>query len=185
MGLRARADQELEELKNVFEKMNDADIVPLMDEVLSAKKIVCYGAGREGLGLKFFVMRLMHLGLDAHWAMEDTAPGIGPGDVFFVSCGPGFYSHVVYLAEKAKEAGATVVTVTADPHSDIGKISDVICRLPAMAWRAKGDLVQSGQIMGNLYEQAAVLLFDIISQELKERLKLSDAEMEKRHRNYE
>ena len=54
-----------------------------------------------------------------------------------------------------------------------------------MAWRAKGDLVQSGQIMGNLYEQAAVLLFDIISQELKERLKLSDAEMEKRHRNYE
>ena len=50
MGLRARADQELEELKNVFEKMNVADIVPLMDEVLSAKKLSVMEPGEKGLG---------------------------------------------------------------------------------------------------------------------------------------
>ena len=185
MGLREKAALELTELKAVFEKMENGDIEPLLEAVLSAKRIICYGAGREGLGLKFFVMRLMHLGLDAHWAMDDTAPGIGPGDLFFVSCGPGFYSHVVYLAEQAKRAGAKVAAVTANPDSAIGETSDVICRLPAMAWRAKGDLVESRQMMGNLYEQAAVLLFDILSQELKERMKLTDGEMEKRHRNYE
>ena len=47
MGLRARADQELEELKNVFEKMNDADIVPLMDEVLSAKNCLLWSRERR------------------------------------------------------------------------------------------------------------------------------------------
>ena len=156
MSFREVANQELLELQEVFSRMSDQDIEPLLEEIISAKKVVCYGAGREGLGLKFFVMRLMHLGKDAHWAMEDTAPNVGEGDVFFVSCGPGFYSHVVYLAELAKKAGARVVTVTADPDSDIGHISDVVCKLPAMAWRAKGDLVQTKQLMGNLYEQAAV-----------------------------
>lgn len=185
MSFRECADQEIRELQEVFFRMSDKDIEPLMDAIISAKKVVCYGAGREGLGLKFFVMRLMHLGKDAYWAMEDTAPNVGEGDVFFVSCGPGFYSHVVYLAELAKKAGAKVVTVTADPDSDIGRISDVVCWMPAMAWRAKGDLVQTKQLMGNLYEQAAVLLFDIISQELKVKMEQTDEEMELRHRNYE
>lgn len=185
MSLRENANSEISELQQVFDRMSDADIEPLMDALISAKKVVCYGAGREGLGLKFFVMRLMHLGKDAHWGMEDTAPNVGPGDVFMVSCGPGFYSHVVYLAELAKKAGAKVVTVTAAPDSDIGRVSDVVCWLPAMAWRAKGDLVQTKQTMGNLYEQSAVLLFDVISQELKVKMGLSDEEMEARHRNYE
>lgn len=185
MGLKEYAGVALGELSQVFERMNDDDIQPALDAIIGAKKVVCYGAGREGLGLKFFVMRLMHLGKDAHWAMEDTAPSVGEGDVFFVSCGPGFYSHVVYFAELAKKAGAKVVTVTASPDSDIGRISDVVCWLPAMAWRAKGDLVPTKQPMGNLYEQAAVLLFDVMSRMLKEQMSISDGEMERRHRNYE
>jgi 6-phospho-3-hexuloisomerase len=185
MGLKEYSKVALSEMLQVFDRMEDSDIQPALDALINAKKVVCYGAGREGLGLKFFVMRLMHLGKDAHWAMEDTAPSVGKGDVFFISCGPGFYSHVVFFAELAKKAGAKVVTVTAAPDSDIGKVSDVVCWLPAMAWRAKGDLVPTRQPMGNLYEQSAVILFDVMARMLKQQMDVSDEEMEKRHRNYE
>ena len=100
------ANTALSEMQQVFDRMDDKDLQPALDAIINAKKVVCYGAGREGLGLKFFVMRLMHLGKDAHWAWDDTAPSVGEGDVVFISCGPGFYSHVVFIAELCKKAGA-------------------------------------------------------------------------------
>lgn len=126
------ANTALSEMQQVFDRMDDKDLQPALDAIINAKKVVCYGAGREGLGLKFFVMRLMHLGKDAHWAWDDTAPSVGEGDVVFISCGPGFYSHVVFIAELCKKAGAKIVLVTAVPDSDMGKVADVIVHLPAM-----------------------------------------------------
>lgn len=179
------ANTALSEMQQVFDRMDDKDLQPALDAIINAKKVVCYGAGREGLGLKFFVMRLMHLGKDAHWAWDDTAPSVDEGDVVFISCGPGFYSHVVFIAELCKKAGAKIVLVTAVPDSDMGKVADVIVHLPAMAYRAHGDLVPTKQPMGNLYEQSAVILFDCMSRMLKQQMNVSDEEMEKRHRNYE
>ena len=163
------ANTALSEMQQVFDRMDDKDLQPALDAIINAKKVVCYGAGREGLGLKFFVMRLMHLGKDAHWAWDDTAPSVGEGDI----------------AELCKKAGAKIVLVTAVPDSDMGKVADVIVHLPAMAYRAHGDLVPTKQPMGNLYEQSAVILFDCMSRMLKQQMNVSDEEMEKRHRNYE
>jgi 6-phospho-3-hexuloisomerase len=135
--------------------------------------------------MKFFVMRLMHLGKDAHWAWDDTAPSCGKGDVFIASCGSGGYNHIFYTAERAKEKGATLITVTASPDSDFAKLADIVVYLPAAAYHAKGDIVPTGQPMGNLYEQSAVLLYDMFSIMLKEMMGVGDDEMESRHRNYE
>ena len=40
----------------------------------------------------------------------------GEGDVVFISCGPGFYSHVVFIAELCKKAGAKIVLVLSLIH---------------------------------------------------------------------
>ncbi len=44
-------------------------------------KIVCTGAGRVGLAMRAFAMRLNHLGLDAHFLGETIVPHTGPGDL--------------------------------------------------------------------------------------------------------
>ena len=41
------------------------------------------------------------------------------------------------------------------------------------------------QTMGNLFEQSEVLVFDILTALLRDRMGQTDAEMEKRHRNFE
>jgi len=185
MGFKDYANLSINEMKKVVDRMNESDVRPVLDAIVSARRIVCYGGGREGLGVKFFVMRLMHLGKDAHWAWDDTAPSCGEGDVFFISCGAGAYNHVVYTAERAKKNGAKIVLVTAVQDSDIGKLADVVMQIPAMAYKAKGDLVPTEQPMGNLYEQSAVVIFDVMARMLKDQMGISAEEMEERHRNYE
>ena len=46
--------------------------------ILSSKRICLYGAGREGLALRGFAMRLFHMGRDAHVVADMTTPPIGP-----------------------------------------------------------------------------------------------------------
>jgi len=184
-GIKENAYSALDEIRMVFDRIAEDDMMPALAAIASARRVICYAGGREGLGLKFFVMRLMHLGKDAHWAWDDTAPSCGKGDVFIASCGSGGYNHIFYTAEQAKKNSATFIAVTASPESDFAKLADHIIYLPAAAYRASGDLVPTKQPMGNLYEQSAVLLYDMITIMLKDMMGVTGAEMEARHRNYE
>jgi 6-phospho-3-hexuloisomerase len=53
------------------------EIDRMADEILTARRIVCSGLGREGLMVRALCMRLMHLGLDAHMAFDMTTPRVG------------------------------------------------------------------------------------------------------------
>ena len=44
------ANTALSEMQQVFDRMDDKDLQPALDAIINAKKVVCYGAGREGLG---------------------------------------------------------------------------------------------------------------------------------------
>ncbi|MGB6690673.1 MAG: hypothetical protein WBE76_22795 [Terracidiphilus sp.] len=58
-------------------------------EILRARRIACYGVGREELMLKALTMRLMHRGFDAHVVGDMTAPPFAGGDLLITSAGPG------------------------------------------------------------------------------------------------
>ena len=184
-GFTDNARAAIDEIGRVFDRMSDGGVTPALEAIAGARRVICYAGGREGLGLKFFVMRLMHLGKDAHWAWDDTAPACGKGDVFIASCGSGGYNHIFYTAQKAKERGATFIAVTASPDSEFAKLADIVVFLPAAAYLAKGDLVPTKQPMGNLYEQSAVIMYDMMVMALKDMMGVTYEEMEARHRNYE
>ena len=50
---------------------------PLAGSILVATRIFLYGVGRNGLVLQAFAMRLVHLGLDAHFVGQLSAPPAG------------------------------------------------------------------------------------------------------------
>src|SRR5688500_12895631 len=86
---RDRIDAAIGELHTTLRSMDERAVARLTDHVIAARRIACYGLGRELLSLRAFCMRLMHLGLDAHIAGDVTAQPVGKGDLVIVSAGPG------------------------------------------------------------------------------------------------
>lgn len=173
------------ELEKVFYRIDDSQVEAFIEAIGNAKRIVLVGAGREGLATRAFTMRLMHLGLDAHWIWDDTTPGIGRGDLLIATSGSGEIGHIHYVVETAKKRGAAIALVTGDPHKRTAEFADRLLFVPASVYLGTADVVPSVQPMGNLFEQALLITFDMIIMILRDRLGITPEEMEKMHRNLE
>src|ERR1700676_4250722 len=111
--LQTMAQETLSEIVAVFPLITDDVAERLGADILRARRIACYGGGREGLMMKALCMRLMHLGLDAHVVGDMTAPPVGKGDLLLVSAGPGTFSTVLALLGVARAAEARTMVITA------------------------------------------------------------------------
>jgi 6-phospho-3-hexuloisomerase len=174
----------LDEIRGVLEADAAVEVDKLCDELLRARRIACYGVGREGLMLRALCMRLMHLGLDAHIVGDMTTPPLGAGDLLVVSAGPGSFSTVMALLQVARSAGARTVAVTAQPSGEVPSAADTVIHLRAqtMADDAGGKSVLP---MGSLYEAAMLIFFDIVSIVLRQRTVQTMEGMRSRHTNLE
>lgn len=175
----------LQELGSVFSRMEDLNVRELLELIKKTPRIFLLGAGREGLAARTFVMRLMHLGKQSFWVWDDTTPSIGEGDLMICACGSADVGHENYIAKMAKEQGATLALVTSSNQGYLHQIADVAVNLPAAAYKAKGDFIPSEQLMGNLFEQALFIFFDIVVMMLREEMNITREEMVSRHRNIE
>jgi 6-phospho-3-hexuloisomerase len=181
----AMGEQALQEVGAVFTALNPAVPETMCDEILAAKRIVCYGVGREGLMMKALCMRLMHLGLDAHVVGDMTTPPIGEGDLLLTSAGPGEFSTVLALMGVAKRDGAKTMVVTAQPDGKAPQQADVVIHLPAQTMADDTGGKVSLLPMGSLYEAVQLLFFDLISIMLRDKMQQSAEDMRHRHTNLE
>ncbi|HET6206603.1 MAG TPA: SIS domain-containing protein [Terracidiphilus sp.] len=154
-------------------------------EILKARRIACYGVGREGLMMKALCMRLMHLGLDAHFVGDMTTPPLGGGDLLMESAGPGAFSTVLALQEIAHRAGARVLIITAQPAGEAPQKADIVIELPAQTMADDRSARTSLLPMGSLYEAAQLVFFDLVSILLREKTGQSPEQMRQRHTNLE
>jgi 6-phospho-3-hexuloisomerase len=175
----------VKELGEVLKRVDENEIQQALEAIKDANKVVVYAGGREGLALKSFTMRLEHLGKDAHWAWDDTAPAVDKGDLCIFAGGTGMVGHVYYTANEVRRRGSSVLVITASPKSKLASYADILVYLPGFTPNATGDVVQSSQLMGNLFEQSLLLLCDIMVMMLKDQLDISPETMASRHRNYE
>jgi 6-phospho-3-hexuloisomerase len=175
----------LKELDAVLAHIPSQTSERMCEEITRARRIACYGVGREGLMMKAFCMRLMHLGLDAHVVGDMTTPPIGEGDLLIVSAGPGKFSTVLALMEVAKLSGARTMVITAQPNGEAAQRADVTIHLPAQTMAS--DLLAPASVlpMGSLYEIAQLIFFDLISIMLREKLGQTAEQMRERHTNLE
>ncbi|MGN6551142.1 MAG: SIS domain-containing protein [Pararhizobium sp.] len=175
----------VQELAAVAERLDAAAIDAFVEAVAAAPRIFLVGAGREGLATRAFAMRLAHLGKTAHWIWDDTTPGINAGDLLIATSGSGAIGHIDYVFDQATAHGATTAVVTGDPTGATARKAGILVWLPAAVYKGKADVVPSEQPMGNLFEQALLILFDQIAIRLRHRLGISAEAMEARHRNVE
>lgn len=148
-------------------------------------KIFVAGAGRSGLMGKAFAMRLMHAGRDAYVVGETVTPGIGPGDVLVLGSGSGETKSLVAMAEKAKALGAAVAAVTITPDSPIGRLADLIVKLPGSPKDQSTGNYSTIQPMASLFEQTLLLFYDAVILRLMEQTGQTTTNMYGKHANLE
>ena len=94
--------------------------------------------------------------------------------------------HIDYLLDQAGRTGARRLVVTGAPGERTPREAERVLFLPACVYKGTDPrVVKSIQPMGNLFEQHLFLLFDILVILLEDRMHLTPAEMEARHRNIE
>ncbi len=176
----------LNEHRKVFEAQPVEDLQALMEAVKGAGRIFVFGAGREGIAARSFAMRLMHLGKETHWLLDDTVPGMHEGDLFLAVNGSGKIGFIDYFLDQAQKTGAKVAVITGAPKERTPSQADVNVFVPAAVYKGTDPrVVWSEQPMGNLYEQHLFLLFDILVMMLEKDMGLTHDQMEARHRNVE
>jgi 6-phospho-3-hexuloisomerase len=179
-------DTALGELSAVLARVDEAQVDEVCRLLASARRIGTHGLGREGLQMRGFAMRTFHLGMPVGVVGDMTMPPLGAGDVFFVSSGPGETTTVLTLMKVAREAGATVVLVTAEPEGSAAGLADVTLLIPAQTMASDQDAARTSILpMGSAFEGAMFVLFEVMVLKLKGLLGASADAMRARHTNME
>lgn len=185
MDLTGIGDRILDELRPGLSDHVLEQISLLSQELAATGCIACHGVGREGLMMKALAMRLYHLGLDAHVVGDMTTPALTFGDTLLVSAGPGQFSTIQALCGVAKDAGAQVICLTAEPDGSVPRAADRTIILPAQTMASDQGNVSSVLPMGSLYEAMMFLVFEVLVLDLRARLDVRPEAMRARHTNLE
>ena len=176
----------LAELGSVAKRIDEADVERACGMISGAGKIVLYGCGREGLQVRGLAMRLYHLGCDVAMHGDMAAPPVGGGDLFVATAGTGELATVTALMRVARDAGAGVLFLTAEPEAAAAKLADFVLEIPAQTMaRDQGEAATSVLPMGSVFEGALFLLFEVMVLRLGNIMDVSAQDMRARHTNLE
>ncbi len=185
-GIENIADKILDELRRGLSQEVLVQVPSVSEWLISAKRILCYGVGREGLMMKALSMRLYHLGLDVHVVGDMTAPPIGKSDLLFVSAGPGTFSTVSALTGIGRKANAQVACITAEQKGEVPRSVDHLVIIPTQTMATdQSSEAMSILPMGSLYEALMFLFFELLVLDLREKLNVTPDEMRSNHTNLE
>ena len=132
------------------------------------------GQGRSGLVAQMAAMRFMHMGRQAHFVGQATAPSIRAGDGLVIVSGSGETSVSVNFARIAKGESAEVVLLTHKPESTLARIADPVLVVP---------VEKTQQFGGSLFEQVSLILLDAIVLDLAGGVPDAYRRMHHRHAN--
>lgn len=175
----------LKELARSVNLIDEREVEALVEGILGSRRIFTAGAGRSGLMLRAFAMRLMHMGLQVSVVGEVVTPGIGKEDLLIIGSGSGETKSLVSMAAKATSTGASIALITTNPESAIGRSADWIVRVAAVAKEEADRTSSTIQPMGSLYEQTVLLLLDAVVLRLMDRLEIEPSFMLGLHANLE
>jgi len=182
--IRIEGSSILEEIKQGINQLDFSQIEIVINEIQAAKRIFCLGAGRSGIMLQAFCMRLNHLGLQAFMLGTIPCPPAEPGDLVIAASGSGETVGVLAILQKAKKLGVRTIVITTSNNSEISACADMVIRICAPK-ELVNDNSQSNQPMRTLFEQVSFIIYELIITILKKRQHISEEEMAKRHANLE
>jgi 3-hexulose-6-phosphate synthase/6-phospho-3-hexuloisomerase len=187
-------DEILNHLRVASKKLNVAQVNSFIKTLLGARRVFVVGAGRSGLVVRAFAMRLMHLDFDVYVVGETITPAIRVGDLLVAVSGSGETDMIVQAARIAKKVGAKIIAVTSYGKSSLAKLSDLIIILPGRKKVAKTPAFVRRELageyasltpLGTLFEVTALVFLDSVIASLMVKLGRKEEEMKARHATIE
>jgi len=178
-----------EHIHGVAVELEVENIKKMLANILEANCIFVMGAGRSGLVAKAFAMRLMHLGLRVYVVGESTTPAVRNTDVVVAISGSGETRSIADLGKIAKDIGSTLITVTSNRESTLGKLSDTVALISGRTKEDAGGYLERhmrGEYshltpLGTSFEITALVFLDAIIAELISITGASEADLKSRH----
>lgn len=176
-------------IHGVANELEVDNIKKMLADLLNANCIFVMGAGRSGLVAKAFAMRLMHLGFSVYVVGESTTPAVKDNDVVVAISGSGETRSISDLGKIAKEIGATLITVTSNRESTLGKLSNTIALIPGRTKEDAGGYLERhmrGEYshltpLGTSFEITTLVFLDAIIAELISITGASEDDLKSRH----
>lgn len=153
-----------------------------VEALAAANRVFCYGAGRSGLVARAFAVRLLHLGYPTFVIGETISAPVQPKDLVVLISGTGETYPVSMSAEIAKNIGATVACITANPHGRVAQFSDIVVDIPTGTSNSRRRKLAP---LGTLFETTTWILLDGVVAELMKRRHQSEEMMRQRHATME
>lgn len=180
--MHGQQDEILNEIKTALEHSDYTQYDEFLEAILSARRIVTFGAGRVGLGLKGFAKRMGHLGLNSYFLEDSTVPRTTVADLLILGSGSGATPSVLTIANIAQQNETKVALIGATRNSLISEIAfcAVYLRTPSKNTPAT-DSVKSFQPMTTLFEQCLWIFLDGVVIDLMRILGETNESMKLRH----
>lgn len=177
-------------LLSVSRSIDMASIDEFSRMLNGANRIFVMGAGRSGLVAKSFAMRLMHIGYQVYVVGEIVTPAVAPGDVVVAISGSGNTRTISEFGEICKKLNVTLVTVTSNKDSLLGRISDLVVIVDGKSRHDHSKEYMERQLSGNhksltpmgtLFELTAGVFLDSFIAKLMVEKGVDEAALKKRH----
>jgi 6-phospho-3-hexuloisomerase len=189
MSLHQETELVIGELREMLCKVDDSAVISFEARLMAAPRVFVAGAGRSGLVMRAFAIRLMHLGICVHVLGDATTPSLSSEDLLVVGSGSGETASLRESARKSRQLGASLVLLTIAAESSIARLSDLVIILDAPSPKIEKALSSAGhasvQPPGSLFEQGMFLLLDVVIMHLAAARGVTAEQMFARHANLE
>lgn len=184
----------LEHLQISSKKLTKRQVDGFIRTLLGAQRVFVVGAGRSGMVMKAFAMRLMHLDMDVYVVGETITPALRTGDVLIALSGSGETDLIVEAARIAKKVGAKIVAITSYPKSSLARLADSLVILPGRTKVARTTRFMKRELageyaslapLGTLFEVTALVFLDGVIASLMVKLGRKEEELKARHATIE
>ena len=181
----------------IADEIDYSEVKTLVTGILAAqqnhKRLFVMGAGRSGLVVKGFAMRLMHLGFNVYVVGETVTPAVETDDLLIVISGSGETKSINEMSALAKAKGTRLAAVTSNRDSTLGTISDAIVVVKGRTKASGMDFMERQVVgshisfapLGTMFEISTMVFLDGIIAALMEITKKSEEDLKKNHATLE
>ncbi|MGD0716739.1 MAG: 6-phospho-3-hexuloisomerase [Halobacteriota archaeon] len=181
----------------IADEIDYSEVKTLVTDILAAqqnhKRLFVMGAGRSGLVVKGFAMRLMHLGFNVYVVGETVTPAVETDDLLIVISGSGETKSINEMSALAKAKGTRLAAVTSNRDSTLGTISDAIVVVKGRTKASGMDFMERQVVgshisfapLGTMFEISTMVFLDGIIAALMEITKKSEEDLKKKHATLE
>lgn len=161
--VRGMLDEVARSIPFVASALDDATLGEVADRLLGANRILCAANGFSSAVALDFSLRLAALGLPAEYvadalAQQFTAAQLTADDCCFVVSATGQNELTLTTADLAREAGATVIALTASPRSHLASRASLVVVAAPVAEGFRRELEQTSRIGEVVLVEALVRL---------------------------